>query len=791
MIGSTISHYRILEKIGEGGMGIVYKAEDTKLKRTVALKFLPPELTRDAEAKQRFLHEARAAAALNHANIVTVYEINEHEGQVFIAMEYMEGLTLKELISADRPRSSEHLLPISQVVDIAAQIAKGLAVAHTKGIIHRDIKPANIFITNENVVKILDFGIAKLAGGETKLTKTGTTMGTAAYMSPEQAMGKEVDQRSDIWSLGVILYEMLSGETPFQGEYMQAVVYSILNQEPKPLAKARPDMPAGLEGIVSKSLAKNPTERYQTIAEFLADLQAVAEGLKPLKARQGWAREKIFGIKKIYLYSGMALLGMLVILTVSGVLPLLQKKPEASMIRSLAVLPLVNFSGDSSQEYFADGMTEELITNLAKIASLKVISRTSVMQFKGSKKSLREIADTLGVDGVIEGSVQLSGERVRINAQLINAKTDTHLWAERYERDLRDVLAVQNEVALAIARGIKVQLTPLEQARLASARPINPEAYEDYLKGKFYLNQMTPEGFEKGLAYLKKATEKDPTNPLPFAGLALGYSLIGHERHPDAFAQARAAARQAEELGGEPLAEMYLAFGMIKLCSDWNFTGAEKDLRRALELNPTIGEALRWYSWYLFLIGHRDEALAEMKRAQEAEPLTPLFYADRGWQFWWAGQNDKAIEEARKALELNPNFNEGLHVLGVALAEKGMYTEAIAAHQKLAAVDPDWRWSLTRTYAQAGRKDEARKLLAKFLAEKPEATGDWAGWFLAETYATLGEKDQAFHWLEETYKARMSFLPWICDNLAYAPLHGDPRFDDLVRRMNVPTSDKK
>ena len=812
MIGQTVSHYRILEKIGEGGMGVVYKAEDTKLRRTVALKFLPPELTRDAKAKARFIHEAQAASALDHPNVCTVHEIQEGpEGQLFMVMPYYEGSTLKEIIArgvmtqpipvagkgcvparGQAPSPAKNQLSVTDAIDIALQVGEGLKEAHRKAIVHRDLKPANIFITHDHVAKILDFGIAKLAGAQTKLTKTGSTLGTIAYMSPEQAKGKEVDQRSDIWSFGVILYEMLTGKLPFRGEYDQAVLYAVINEEPEPLAKARPDAAEGLEQIVGQALAKDPANRYQTMKEFVADLQAVAEGFKPFTAKRKSAKGRIFGLRKVYICTGLVVAAAVLFgLNIGGVRNLFLKKPKAQVIRSLAVLPLVNFSGDPSQEYFSDGMTEELITNLAKIASLKIISRTSVMQFKGSKKPLREIAATLGVDGLIEGSVLRSGERVRITAQLINAATDTHLWAESYERDLHDVLAVQSEVAQAIAREIKVQLTPLEQARLASARPINPEAYEDYLKGKFYLNQMTPAGFEKGLAYLKKATEKDPTNPLPFAGLALGYSLIGHERHPDAFTQARAAAHKAEELGGEPPAEMYLAFGMIKLCSDWNFAGAEKDLRRALELNPTIGEALRWYSWYLFLIGHRDEALAEMKRAQEAEPLTPLFYADRGWQYWWAGQNDKAIEEARKALELNPNFNEGLHVLGVALAEKGMYAEAIAAHQKLAAVDPDWRWSLTRTYAQAGRKDEARKLLAKFLEEKPEATGDWAGWFLAETYATLGEKDQAFRWLEETYKARMSFLPWIRDNLAYAPLHGDPRFDDLVRRMNVPASEKK
>jgi len=455
-------------------------------------------------------------------------------------------------------------------------------------------------------------------------------------------------------------------------------------------------------------------------------------------------------------------------------------------IRSIAVLPLVNLSGDPAQEYFSDGLTEEMITTLSKISALKVISRTSVMQFKGTKKPVPEIASALRVDAVLEGSVRRAGQRVRITAQLISAATDTPMWAESYERDLRDVLALQSEVARAVAGEIRAALTPQERAGLTSARPVNPEAHEEYLKGRFYLNKMTPEGYEKGLAHLKKAVEIDPKNPLAYAALALGYSLIGHERFPDAFTQARTAARKAEELGGEPLAEMYLAFGMIELCSDWDYDGARRDLRRALELNPSIGEAHRWYSWYLFLIGQRGAALEEMKRAQEVEPLTPLFAADRGWQYWWAGENDRAIEEARKSLDLDPNFNEGLHVLGCAYAEKGMFSEAIAAHEKLAAVDPAWRWALPRTWAQAGRKDESLRVLAKILNEKRKPRGAWAGWFLAEDYAALGDKDEAFRWLEAAYRERHSFMPWIRDNRAFAPLRSDPRFQEIVRQMKLP-----
>jgi serine/threonine protein kinase/Tfp pilus assembly protein PilF len=774
--------YEIIAFIGAGGMGEVWKAQDTRLERDVALKVLPREVLTDESARARLLREARLASKLNHPHVCTIHEVGEAEGRAYIAMELVEGPSLSA-------RLSEGPLPTEEVLLYGQQIADALSHAHERRIVHRDLKSANVIITPEGRAKVLDFGLAKQLSGEelvevttltqVSLTAPGALTGTLAYMAPEQLRGRPADTRSDIWALGVVLYEMATGQRPFQGKTGFELSSAILNETPA----LPPTVPAELRAVIDRCLAKEPGQRFQKADEVSAALEAIRSGKSVAWAtwRYTLARHSWLAVAVGVVVVAAILFG----LNVAGLRGRLLGGGKALKFSSLAVLPLENLSGDPEQEYFADGTTEELITNLAKVSALKVVSRTSVMQYKGTKKPLPQIAKELNVQAVIEGSVLREGGRVRITAQLIQASTDKHLWADSYERDLNSVLGLQNEIASTIANKVHAVLTPAERARLSGAHSVNPEAYEAYLKGKFYLNKMTEDGYEKGLTYLNQAVDKDPTNPQCYAALALAYSLIGHERHPDAFAQAKAAARKAEELGGNPPAEMFLASGMTKLYSDWDYAGAEKDLQRAMELNPSLGEAHRDYSWYLFLIGHRGEALAKMKKAQEVEPLTPLFYADRGWQYWWMGQNDKAIEEARKSLELDPNFNEGLHVLGTVYAEKAMYTEAITAHQKLAAVDPDWRWSLIRTLAQAGRKDEARKTLAKFLVMKPPATGAWAGWFLAEDYIALGDKDEAFRWLEASYKERHSFLPWISDNPAYAPLHGDPRFQDLAQRMHV------
>jgi len=769
MIGKTISHYKIIEKIGSGGMGDVYKAEDTKLQRIVALKFLPPGMIRDDEARQRFVHEARTTSALDHPNIGTIYEIGEDDGDFFIAMAYYEGKTLRDKID-------QGPLDVEEAVDITSQILKGLTKAHSKDIIHRDIKPANILLTGDRQVKIIDFGLAKLKGS-TMLTKTGTTMGTVSYMSPEQAQGGSADHRTDIWSVGVILYEMLAGEKPFEGDYEQAIMYLIMNEEPEFITKVRSEVPKQIERILDRALAKNPNKRYQTMEEMLEDLSTAYEEAK--ESRPGSSSGLRLGRKqRKHLYRTLAVAFMV---TVFGIYLWQSKIAEASPV-SIVLLPLKSITQNAEQEWFTDGMTDALITDLAKISGLRIISLASAMQYKGTKKTPPEIAAELGVQFVIECSIVKIAEQVKISARLINALTDEYLWAEDYERQFSNILGLQGEIAQTIAGQIQVELTPQEETRLATSREVNPETYELYLKGMYHLNKYTPDGIEKGLDYLHQAVAKDTTDPLAYAGLAIGYDIIAHTPAPPPYAlsRARTAALRALELD-KNLAEAHFALAMIKTYGDWDRIGAEQAFQRALELNPSLALANGHYAFFILISGDEDKALAVSYRSQELDPLAPIYPAWQGWLYFWVERNDEAIEEALKSLELVPDFPVGLYVLGCAYAAKGMYEEAIAAHQKAGAVSPDWKWGLGQTYALAGRSDEALGIVAE-LESKPKV---WDTWGLAEIYTALGEKDKAFRWLKVAFEQRHPYIQWMCRNPSFKPLRDDPRFIDLAQRLNL------
>jgi serine/threonine protein kinase len=524
MIGTTVSHYRILEKLGEGGMGVVYKAQDLKLGRPVALKVLPRQALLTEEDKTRFAREAQAAASLSHPNVAMIFEFDEVDDPAtcgklaFIAMEYVDGQTVKQKIK-ERP------LPIDEALKVATAVAEGLAQAHGKGIVHRDIKSENVMISNDGVVKIMDFGLAEIAA-RSRVTKEGMTVGTVAYMSPEQALGDKLDQRTDIWSLGVVIYETITGRLPFSGDYEQAIVYRILNEEPEPITSLRSNVPMELERIVKKVMQKDPAVRYQTVGDLAADLKSLKKQLES-GARAATPSPEIRPTKKrVYMYTTITALVVVLILALYYFIP-----KESKAINSIAVLPLENLSGDGEHEYFAEGIHEELIAQLAKISALKVISRTSVIRYKTVQKPLPEIGRELGAEALIEGSVRRSGDQVRITVQLIEAATDKHLWAESYQRNLRDVLALQSDVARAIANEIRITLTAQEQARLTGARPVNPGAYEAYLKGRFYWNKRTPASLMKGIEYFNQAIEQDPSDPLAYTGLADSYNQLAYRGH--------------------------------------------------------------------------------------------------------------------------------------------------------------------------------------------------------------------------------------------------------------------
>ncbi len=778
MIGTRLGHYRILGRLGAGGMGEVYRARDEKLDRDVAVKVLPEDALGDAGARARLVREAKSAAALNHPNVCTIHEVGEADGRVFIAMELVEGQPLDARIRSGG-------LPADQVIDYGLQVADAVAHAHERGIVHRDLKPSNMLVTAKDRVKVLDFGLAKpvetgdareaATASQATLTQAGSLVGTLPYMSPEQLRGEAADARSDVWSLGVVLHEMASGKKPFPGQTGFEVSSAILT---KPPAQLPAGVPRELAAVVARCLEKEPARRYQRGGEVEAALGAVKTGslVLPRASRGGTARRWLaWG-------AAAATVAALVLALRSERLRERLAGTSASPIHTLAVLPLENLSGDPGQEYFADGMTDALITDLARLKGLKrVIARSSVMRLKKTERKLSDVARDLGVDTLVTGAVVRSGNRVRVTAQLVRPETEEQLWAQSYEREVRDVLSLQNEIVEAITRQIRVQLTPEERTQLSRARPVDPQAYEAYLRGMYHLNKLTPEGFEKGLAELQKAVDGDPSDPYAWAGLALGYSLVGHDRFPDSFERARAAAKRAEELGGT-LAKTRLALAEIRLYSDWDVAGALPEFRSAVELDPSLAEAHRHTSWCLNASGQREEGFAEMRRAQQVDPLSPVFRADLGWQYWLARDDDAALREARKALELNPDFAVAWAVVGYAYAAKGMFDEAIEAHRKAAAADADWRWPLGRTYALAGRRDEAEKL-AEELKKEPTPLNAFG---LAGVYAALGDKDEAFAWMARAAELRFSWMPWIRMDHSFAPLRGDPRFAEFCRRWKLP-----
>jgi len=732
MIGKRISHYKILEKIGEGGMGVVYKAEDTKLKRTIALKFLPKELTRDEEAKQRFIQEAQAAAALDHPNICTVYEIDEAEGQTFIAMSHVEGPSLNEKIKAGP-------LKIDEALTIANQVARGLQKAHEKGIIHRDIKPANIMLTEDDQAKIMDFGLAKLSWG-VDLTKTATVMGTVAYMSPEQARGERVDHRTDIWSFGAMLYEMLTGERPFKTTHDQAVLYSILNEDPVLMTKIRKDIPEELERVVTKSLEKDPKNRFTNMNTLLADMRSV--GRPPISPSAG--------------------------------------KP------SIAVLPFVNMSTDPENEYFSDGLAEDLINALTKISDLHVVARTSSFAFKGEKVDIREIGQKLNVDNLLEGSVRKVGSRVRITAQLIKVVDGYHLWSERYDRNMEDVFAIQDEITEKIMDKLMVALDvrgkPAEEYR-----PDDLEAYNLYLKGRYCLNKFE---MDKALAYYEQALEKDPDYALVYAAVAEVYTLLstGFDILPskDAMPKAREAAQKALELDPN-LAEAYVSLGLVALSYDWDHKSTKEHFQKALELNPNSASAHQWFEFYwTYMEANFDEATAHLDRAQELDPLNFLIKVRLGFMSIFKRDYDHALDQFKEYADFEPNLALLYLSFATAYALKGMYDEAIAYGEKMLEVGPPlvaYIGNMGWLYAIGGKKDKANEFLSEL--EERSKKGYVSSFWTALIYLGLGEMDKTFEWFEKAFEERDGNMIYFTVPPLFDPIRSDPRYKQLIKKMGL------
>jgi serine/threonine protein kinase len=748
MIGTTLSHYRITAKLGEGGMGEVYRAHDERLDRDVAIKVLRKESAGDPERLRRFEQEARAASALNHPNIVHIYDIGEHESMPYIAMELVEGETLKALLA-------KGAFPTDKLLRLAAQIAEGLTKAHAAGIVHRDLKPENLMVTGDGYVKILDFGLAKLrpqlVEDESQVateTRDGTVLGTVGYMSPEQASGQPADYRSDQFSLGSILYEMTSGKRLFRKDTAVQTLTAIIEDTPPPLRELKPELPGQLCVIVDRCLAKSPEDRYDSTRDLARDLRSLSEG---------------------------AMLR-------------LEVSPKKA-IDSLVVLPLVDLRPEPGEEYFAEGMTETLITGLAKIGALKVISRTSAMHYKGTDKTPPQIAEELNVDAVVEGSVLRAGDRVRITAQLIDAKTDQHLWADSYDRDLGDVLSLQSEVARAIAERIQVTLTPQEQDHLKRARPVDPEAHDAYLKGRFYWTLSTAEGHAKSIELFNEAIERAPSFGLAYSGLADAYclySFVGPLPPKDLLPKAKAAALRALEID-DAHGEAHAALSWVMAVYEWDWPGAERECRRAIELSPGSSSVYMWSSSVLVLMGHYEEAIALAKRAVDLDPLWVFGRWNVGRILFTVGRIDEAIDLLEETAALAPDHPYPPLVLGNIYSLKGLYEEAIAK-MKLAAdafgpEDRRARAYLGSVYAAAGRRDEALAIVEEL---EQASSQRWVSPVaVASIFANLGKTEETFSWLEKAFQQRDGDLAHCIIVPMSDPIRSDPRYKDLMRRINL------
>jgi eukaryotic-like serine/threonine-protein kinase len=780
MIDQTIHHYRILEKLGAGGMGVVYKAEDTRLHRFVALKFLA-EMTQDAQALERFQREARAASALNHPGICTIYDIGEQEGRPFIVMEFLEGETLRRHMQGKA-------LILKETLKLGCQIADALDAAHAEGIIHRDIKPANIFVTKRGQAKILDFGLAKLVpkgvaanadlDSPDSTSIVGIISGTPSYMSPEQVRGDHLDQRTDIFSFGLLLYEMATGGQAFSGRTAGVIIESVLTQAPVPPRSINPDVPSGLEEIISRALYKDRDQRYQKVAGLWSDLQRLERDADSGRntADKDEPRPSEPRVQNPTVQSGIS-----------------HTERISKTIDSLAVLPFENASRDPEREYLSDGIGGSLINILATIPKLRVIAQSTVLRYKGRAIDPQVVGRELSVRAVLTGRIVQSGESLRIGTELVDVATGSQLWGAQYDRKLGDIFAIQDEISQEISDKLRLKLTRAEKRRMSKRETQDAGAYQLYLKGRHHWNRWTEDGFHKAIEYFERAVEKDPGYALAQTGLADSYVLLGWNSYlppNDAFPQGKMAAMKA--LRFDPrLGEAHTSLAAVLWLHDWEWEQAQAEFTRSLALNPAYPTANHWYAEFLMTMGWHSEAIARMKTSQELDPLSLIISVAIGWAYYMGRQYEQSMEQLRRTVELEPNYPVTHWILGLLLRKMGRYDLAISEGEngvKLSGGSSVMRAALAQTLAAAGKREEAIQLLddLNHLAKQRYV----ASYFLAGIHAGLGEPERALELLEKSYDERSHWLIYLPIDPSMDDLRSNPRFEALLRRVGLPLQKK-